>query len=539
MLEELEIHNLGPIRSALIAPAGGMTAITGETGAGKSMLLSAIRLISGGPSDGGRVSVGAQEAWAQGVFEVASSPAAVAAAREAGFEPEDGELFLSRKVPASGRSRSMLSGRSVPRSVLASVAAELVTIHGQADQLRIATTSRQREFLDRYAGDEVALAAYGKSWSALRAMDERLERLNSQESSMRQQADYLRESIERINRVDPQPGEMDELRARRDRIENAAEIAEGVTRALGALDASQVVDDVESSSAADLIDHASQALRAIHVEGVFSELADRLDSISTDLSDVVFSLSGEVDNEASMEDLDAINGRIHELDELSRRWGPELSDVIAWRDKAVYDLEDLDASPEKVEQLEAKRAQLLNAAKKAAQAVAIRQQEKYQDGLSEYIRHVNHAVSETEADAMAESFIEYARQYDVDEKIVMAVAQTESAYCADAVSCADFKGLMQTGDYLAESAGHTPSELFDPEISIKVGASYIRDKIEEFGDIRLALTAYNQGSGSVHSGNYSTGYAELTMERAQALEEFLRGRGYPEENSFLRNGDIS
>ena len=97
MLEELEIHNLGPIRSALIAPAGGMTAITGETGAGKSMLLSAIRLISGGPSDGGRVSVGASEAWAQGVFEVASSPAAVAAAHEAGFEPEDGELFLSRK----------------------------------------------------------------------------------------------------------------------------------------------------------------------------------------------------------------------------------------------------------------------------------------------------------------------------------------------------------------------------------------------------------------------------------------------------------
>lgn len=372
MLEELEIHNLGPIRSALIAPAGGMTAITGETGAGKSMLLSAIRLISGGPSDGGRVSVGAQEAWAQGVFEVASSSAAVAAAREAGFEPEDGELFLSRKVPASGRSRSMLSGRSVPRSVLASVAAELVTIHGQADQLRIATVSRQREFLDRYAGDEVALAAYGKTWNALRAMDERLERLSSQESSMRQQADYLRESIERINRVDPQPGEMDELRARRDRIENAAEIAEGVTRALGALDASQVTDDVESASAADLIDRASQALRAIHVEGVFSELADRLDSISTDLSDVVFSLSGEVDNEASVEDLDVINGRIHELDELTRRWGPELSDVITWRDKAVYDLEDLDASPEKVEQLEAERAQLLEAAKKAAQAVSKR-----------------------------------------------------------------------------------------------------------------------------------------------------------------------
>ena len=372
MLEELEIHNLGPIRSALIAPAGGMTAITGETGAGKSMLLSAIRLISGGPSDGGRVSVGASEAWAQGVFEVASSPAAVAAAHEAGFEPEDGELFLSRKVPASGRSRSMLSGRSVPRSVLGSIAAELVTIHGQADQLRIASSARQREFLDRYAGDDVALVAYGKAWNALRAMDERLERLSSQESSMRQQADYLRESIERINRIDPQPGEMAELRARRDRIENAAEIAEGVNRALSALDASQVVDDVESSSATDLIDRASQALRAIHVDGMFSELADRLDSISTDLSDVVFTLSGEVDNDLGMEDLDAINGRIHELDELVRRWGPELSDVIAWRDQAVFDLEDLDASPEKVSQLQAEREKLFGEALKAARAVSKR-----------------------------------------------------------------------------------------------------------------------------------------------------------------------
>lgn len=106
---------------------------------------------------------------------------------------------------------------------------------------------------------------------------------------------------------------MAELRARRDRIENAAEIIEGVNRALSALDASQVVDDVESSSATDLIDRASQALRAIHVDGVFSGLVDRLDSISTDLSDVVFTLSGEVDNDLGMEDLDAINRRIMSL----------------------------------------------------------------------------------------------------------------------------------------------------------------------------------------------------------------------------------
>ena len=137
MLEELEIHDLGPIHRALLTPAGGMTAITGETGAGKSMLLSAIRLISGGPASSGRVSPGASEAWAQGVFAVDDRGGVAQEARDAGAVLEDGELYLSRTVPVSGRSRAVLNGKSAPRSVLESLASQLVTIHGQADQLRI------------------------------------------------------------------------------------------------------------------------------------------------------------------------------------------------------------------------------------------------------------------------------------------------------------------------------------------------------------------------------------------------------------------
>lgn len=183
MLEELSVRNLGPIHSAQITPAAGLTAITGETGAGKSMLLSAIRLISGGTASGSRVSSGAGEAWSQGVFAVpdaagdtdsdTTAPAvptaptasnaaskAVRYAEDAGITPEDGELFLSRVVSASGRSRAVLGGKTVPRSVLASVAGELITVHGQTDQLRIASAARQREFLDMAAGDDKQLAAY-------------------------------------------------------------------------------------------------------------------------------------------------------------------------------------------------------------------------------------------------------------------------------------------------------------------------------------------------------------------------------------------
>ncbi|MBM6699095.1 DNA repair protein RecN [Bifidobacterium pullorum subsp. saeculare] len=386
MLEELSIRNLGPIRTATLTPAAGMTAITGETGAGKSMLLSAVRLVSGGAAEGSRVSADADAAWAQAIFSLdgpdaapeedgatagaaalSGVPAALAAARDAGVEPEDGELILSRAVPASGRSRAVLGGRTVPRSVLAAVAGELIVIHGQADQLRIASPARQRDFLDMVAADEAERAAYAAAWGELKALDARLMRLRDQQADARQRADYLRESIARIDRADPRPGEDEELKARRDRIENAAEITDGVSRALAALDPSQVDADADAAGAAELIGRAAQALRSIHADGGgYAALADRLDTVGADLADIAFSLSGMLDADGGEGDLDAINARIHELDELALRWGPTLADVLAWRDKAAFEVEDLDASPEKLAELEERRGQLAAAARDAA-----------------------------------------------------------------------------------------------------------------------------------------------------------------------------
>ncbi|KFJ07565.1 RecN DNA repair protein [Bifidobacterium thermophilum] len=374
MLEELEIHDLGPIQEARITPAKGMTAITGETGAGKSMLLSAIRLISGAPAQSRRVRPGATQAWAQGVFMVdADNPAAIQA-KEAGVDTnaDDGELFLSRTIPVSGRSRSVLSGHSVPRSVLEDIAQHLVTIHGQADQLRIASAARQRDLLDAYAEDSTQLNAYHDAWQALKAIDERLNTLEHQQADARQRADYLRESIERINQADPQPGEDEELKAKRSRIENAASIQQGVTSALAALDASQFDTGSDGMGATDLVRHAAQSLRSIRMDGddTYDRLAQRLDSIETDLVDVAFTLSRQLDHDDDEGDLDAINARIHELGELTRRWGPSLADVIAWRDKAVFEVEDLDASPEKLDQLRAQRSELASQALQAARKLS-------------------------------------------------------------------------------------------------------------------------------------------------------------------------
>ena len=242
----------------------------------------------------------------------------------------------------------------------------LVTVHGQADQMRMASPARQREFLDAYAGDGPQLEAFSKAFRQYRQAQDHLEELRNQQSGAMAQADYLRESIARIDRVDPHSGEDRELKAQRDRIEHAAQISQGVMSALSALDSGQIDPDADAPSATALVERAIAALEGIGVEGVFQESAQRLRSLNADLSDLVFTLSSQLDDEGQEGDLDKINARIHDLDELTRRWGPDIDDVLAWRKKAAFELEDMDASPEKLEELQGQVERLRGSALNAA-----------------------------------------------------------------------------------------------------------------------------------------------------------------------------
>ena len=362
MLEELEIRNLGPISHALITPSLRMTAITGETGAGKSMLLSAIKLISGSKSDSARISPNAKETWVQGVFSIPKSSEVEETVNQAGIELETSEIdetksdmYVARTVPKQGRSRATISGFAVPTTLLEDVCSQMVTIHGQSDQLRIATSAKQREILDLVAKNSELANKYFQAYQALKDAQETCNRLENQESSARQRADYLRESLAQIKQVDPKPNEDEELRSKRERIENSAQIINAVNTALSSLDASQIDYSASSSSldARELIDQAAQALRNIRVDNSFSKLAQQLDDIHAQLDDIVMQLAQQIDFDASEEDLDSLNARIHDLGELTRRWGPTLDDVLNWAQKAQFELEDLDDSPEAIERARA------------------------------------------------------------------------------------------------------------------------------------------------------------------------------------------
>lgn len=356
MLEELEIRNLGPISHAVITPSYGMTAITGETGAGKSMLLSAIRLISGGKADSSRIASFASESWAQGVFSVSKSGIVSNLLQESGIDVEESEgddskidVYVSRTVPKSGRSRAVVSGCSVPKTLLDKICSQTITIHGQSDQLRIATSAKQREFLDSISCDSKELQEYSVAFKEWQDSVESYNRLINQESSSRQRADYLRESLEKIRQIDPKRNEDEELKAKRDRIENAAQIVGAISEAISSLDASQIdYGAIDSVDALHLVDNAARAIRSIRVDGDYSAIANQLDDISSQISDIVMQLAQQLDVDESQEDLDAINNRIHDLSDLTRRWGPQIDDVLEWAKKAQFELEDLDDSPEAV-----------------------------------------------------------------------------------------------------------------------------------------------------------------------------------------------
>lgn len=459
MLEELEVRDLGPIHSAVLTPGAGMTAITGETGAGKSMLLNAIRLISGEASNVATVSSRAKSAWAQGVFTVPQGSAAAQIALESGALDDDksrndgnekvdgdaldAELFLSRSVPKSGRSRAVLNGHSVPRTLLAELAGELVTIHGQSDQLRIASSARQREFLDGVAADESELSAYTEAWRTLTAMDERLAKTLGRQASDLQRVDYLRDSIARIERLEPHPGEYAELRERRAHIENAAEINHGVGAALGALDASQMDEQADGVGAISAVNTAIRSLRSIKAEGNFGQLADRLDTLSNELSDVVYALSLELDFDEDAGALDDLNSRIHDLDELMKKWGPSLEDVLAWHDKAVYEVEGLDASPEKIEELKAERQKAFQAALSAAEVLSDKRKKAAQRLSAMVTKELSSlAMAGAKFDIRVNSRVHSAKDNTIGDGAFDKSGQVHDTWPLDANGCDDVEFLF-------------------------------------------------------------------------------------------------
>ncbi|UUU34953.1 DNA repair protein RecN [Streptomyces sp. CA-210063] len=363
VLEEMRIRSLGVIDDAVVELSPGFTAVTGETGAGKTMVVTSLGLLLGGRADPALVRIGAKNAVVEGRIAMPDGASALVRAEEAGAELDDGALLISRTVSAEGRSRAHLGGRSVPVGVLAELADELVAVHGQTDQQGLLKLSRQRAALDRYAGDAVAvpLTKYAEAYRRLRAVSVELDEIVSRARERAQEADMLRYGLDEIAGVEPRVGEDVELAEEAERLGHAEALASAATAAHAALAGNP--EDPEGVDATTLVAGAHRALEAVRShDPALAALADRIGEIGILLGDVAGELAGYADDlDADPLRLAAVEERRAALNALTRKYGQygqngqDIASVLSWAEEGAQRLTELDGDDERIDELTAER----------------------------------------------------------------------------------------------------------------------------------------------------------------------------------------
>ena len=287
MLEEVRITGLGVINDALLELSPGFTALTGETGAGKTMVVTGLGLLFGGRADPARVRPGTQRASVEGRLRTDPRGKVAQQVEEAGGDlDEDGTLVLTRTVSGEGRSRAFAGGRSVPVSLLTYLADDLVAVHGQSDQQQLLKPGRQRESLDKYAGGVLAavLADYQRVYQRHRKVHDELGTLTTQARARAAEAKELRAGLTDIEKLNPVAGESAALRAEEERLANADSLHSGAATAHEALlgDPTGGNDGVD---AVTLLGHARRALDSVR------RYDSEIDSVATRLSEAAYLVS--------------------------------------------------------------------------------------------------------------------------------------------------------------------------------------------------------------------------------------------------------
>jgi DNA repair protein RecN (Recombination protein N) len=326
MLEEVHITGLGVIDDAVLEFSPGFNVVTGETGAGKTMVVSGLGLLFGGRADPARVRPGADRANVEGRLSVeAGGPVARQVNDSGGDLDEGGTLILSRSVSAEGRSRAYAGGRSVPVSLLTYLADDLVAVHGQADQQQLLKPGRQREALDRFAGADLAvlLASYQRAYQRHREVRRELDELTSQAREREREAEDLRHGLAEIEQAEPADGEDVELLAEEQRLSHADALHAAATTAHEALLGDPSSGQYDAADAVTLLGMARQALEsAAHHDPALAALGARVSEAVYLVSDVAADLASYAQSvEADPVRLAAVQERRATLSRLIRLFG--------------------------------------------------------------------------------------------------------------------------------------------------------------------------------------------------------------------------
>lgn len=361
MLTSLHLENLGVIDSADLELGAGLTALTGETGAGKTMILTSLRLIQGGRADANAVRLGQDKAHVDAIFELTDEQTAQLGAQ--GLEVEEGELYVSRSLPTNGRSRAFVNGRPVPSKTLSETTEPLIVIHGQTDQLKLKDSGAARDLLDRYATyidpqHAQLLAAYQQAWREAVNWKRTLDALEADWDAHVAKTKYLQEIVEAIAKLGVSPGEETRLDEQIDALANVESLRETLTDALASL-GGEAQTGGELPGIVELSGRIAAELRkASRMSGKLAgvlALAESLETQAHELQGELASLLGELTDDPA--ELERLSQRKAQLLELMRGRATTAAELLEWNERAQRELIEL----EQVGDPQAAREQLAKA----------------------------------------------------------------------------------------------------------------------------------------------------------------------------------
>jgi len=336
MLRALRIHNVAVVESVTVPFAPGLNVLTGETGAGKSIVIDALLLVRGARAQADVIRGDAESATVEAVFDVAARPEVGALLAEVGLAPDDGQVVIRRELARSGRHRAFVNDAAVTVGLLERLGDTLVDVHGQHEHQRLLEPARQLDLLDRFAGAEPARERVAAAHAAWRAAAADLAALGAAARERAQREDLLRFQVSEIDAAGLRPGEREALGHERRRLQHAERFAKGLAEA-----AALLAEDPDA--AAGRLARAARIFRELgRVDPAFGAPADLLDAAGAQVEEALLAmraLRGAIDAEPGR--LEAIEDRLEALTRLARKYGDGEETILAHRGAAAAELERL------------------------------------------------------------------------------------------------------------------------------------------------------------------------------------------------------
>ena len=365
MISDISISNLGVISEARLPLGPGLTVVTGETGAGKTMVVTALGLLLGARADSARVRSGSSATWVEGRFLVGDHAAISERVSEAGGALDDGELVLAREVHTEGRSRAIVGGRTAPVSMLADLAEHLVVIHGQSDQIRLKSEWAQRAALDRFAGDALqrVLVKYEEAFSRYRELETKRQHFEQETATRAKEVEELSLALADIEAISPTAGEDVELQESIARLTNTEDLRVAAQAAKEAINTEE--SGPSSVDATELLDRAVRALeRVAAFDPAVEKISTTLREAGYHLAEANTALAGYLAGleSGSGQSLEQCHERLAGINALIRRYGPTLNDVLELAATGSDRLLELDQHSDTLESLTTEAAAALELA---------------------------------------------------------------------------------------------------------------------------------------------------------------------------------